>query len=403
MMDGPRCWFALCLVLLAGCSRAAQPAGPQPPSVKVVAAATHTIQPAIALAGLVAPLQNVGLSSNLQEPADAVYVNEGEIVHRGQILARLNTADLGASLSQARAHLEQTRYQASLALHQGNDQVHAAQAALSQAQANLALQRSNLSRDEQLLKQGYIAIQTVDEQRTQMNVDEKAVTLAEAALSQAQANALANGSPDQGLQRANVDQAAAALAQIQAQIDRATITSPISGVVVNRNINPGEYPGTRQIFTLQEVARVYAELNAYGAQVASLGRASAVTLTAPAVPHRTFSGIVNAILSPATPTASGFIVKVIVPNADGALRPGMTVSAEVKAAPQSGISIPVTAFLDDTHQSVMIVDGGTAHIAHVTEVAEDARYAIVTGLPAATSVIANGQTNLSEGQKVAVL
>ena len=398
-----RCFVAICLAVLAGCARGAKDNQPPPPSVKVVAAATRTVQPTMNLSGIIAPLQNVALSSSLQEPADAVYVNEGDRVRRGQILVQLNTADLDASLAQAQAHLEQTRYQAGLALHQGNDQVHVAQAALAQAQANLALARTNLSRDEQLLSQGYIAIQAVDAQRTEENVDERNVTAAQAALAQAQANVVANGTPDRGMQQANIAQAAAAVAQIQAQIIRAAIASPIDGVVVNRNINPGEYPGTRQIFTLQEVANVYAELNAYGVQVAGLRQGSGVTLSAPAVPNHSFSGTVNAILSPTTPSSSGFIIKVVVPNGDNVLRPGMTVSATVRQQPRSGIAIPVTAFLDDTHQTVMIVDGDTAHIAQVGEVAEDATFAIVTGIPAATRVIANGQSNLSEGQKVAAL
>jgi multidrug efflux pump subunit AcrA (membrane-fusion protein) len=398
-----RCLVAICLVLLAGCARSEKQSQPPPPSVKVVAAAQRTVLPMISLSGLIAPLQNVALSSNLQEPAYTVYVNEGDQVRRGQILVRLNTADLDASLAQAQAHLEQTRYQAGLALHQGNDQVHVAQAALAQAQANLDLERLNLTRDQQLVSQGYISVQAVDAQRTTVNVDERNVAATQAALSQAQANVVANGTPDQGLQQANIAQAAAAVAQLQAQIDRASIVSPIDGVVVNRNINPGEYPGGRQIFTLQEVARVYATLNAYGVQVAGLRPGRAVTLTAPSVPRRSFSGIVNAILSPTTPSSSGFIVKVAVPNGDNALRPGMTISANVRQQSRSGIAIPVSAFLDDTHQTVMIVDGDTAHIAQVGEVAEDSNFAIVTGLAAATKVIANGQSNLSEGQKVAVL
>ncbi len=53
------------------------------------------------------------------------------------------------------------------------------------------------------------------------------------------------------------------------QIAKATITSPIDGVVVNRNINPGEYPGNREIFTLQQVDPIYAVLHASSEQVAA--------------------------------------------------------------------------------------------------------------------------------------
>ena len=352
----------------------------------MVTAVIRTVEPRLKLAGIIAPLQNVGLTTSVQEPTDAVYVNEGDVVHRGQILAQLNTADLSANLAQAQAHLEQTRYQAGMALSQGNDQVRAAQAALDLARANLA-------RDQQLLAQGYISIQTVDTQRTN-------VTVAQTALAQAVANAQANGTQRAGMQRANVDQAAAAVDQIEAQISRAAITSPIDGIVVNRNLNPGEYPGTRQIFTLQEVSHVYAELNAYGTQVAGIQQGSAVALTAPALPSRSFTGAVNAVLSPATPQSSGFIVKVVVPNRDRVLRPGMTVSGEIRMRSQSGITVPVSAFLDDTHQTIMTVDGDTARVARVSEVIEDPRYAIVTGLAPNTKVVVNGQSNVTDGQKV---
>ena len=358
-----------------------------PPSVRVVTASTQTVTPQRQLAGIVAPLQNVALTSALQEPADAVYVNEGDRVRRGQMLAHLNTADLSAQLAQAKAHVEQARYQAGMALSQGGDQVRS-------ARASLELARADLARDQQLFAQGFISVQQVDTQRA-------TVTQAQAALNQAVANAQANGTPDRGLQQADVDQAAAAADQIAAQIARASIVSPIDGVVVNRNINPGEYPGARQIFTLQEVSRVYAELNAYGAQVAGIRAGSPVMLSASALPGRSFAGSVDAVLSPSSPSSSGFVIKVIVPNGDGALRPGMTMSARVQMPSVRGIAIPVGAFMDDTHQTVLAIDQeGTAHVTRVTEIVENATLAVVTGLPAGSRVVANGQSNVSDGQKV---
>ncbi len=320
----------------------------------------------------------------------------------GEVLARLNTADLSASANQAAAHLEQSQYQATLALGQGGQQVRSARAALDQANQNLSLAQITLSRDEQLLGQGFISQQDVDTQRTQVEVYQKGVVAAQAALAQAVENEQANGTQSQGLQRANVDQASAALQQVQAQIGRAQIVSPVNGIVVNRNLNPGEYPGTRQIFTLQEVDNVYAELNAFGSQVASVTQGAAVTMTSPAIPKRIFDGKVVAILSPTSPSSSGFIIKVKAPNKDQTLRPGMTVTANVKAPALHGITVPVNAFLDDTHQTIITVTDGTAHVSNVVEVAEDPTWAVVTGVAQGTQVLANGQTNVTDGEKVAV-
>src|SRR6202041_2143248 len=65
---------------------------------------------------------------------------------------------------------------------------------------------------------------------------------------------------------------------LRVSISKAAIVSPIDGVVVNRNINPGEYPGTRQIFTLQETDKVYAVLNGSGGQIVGVQTGSPVKI-----------------------------------------------------------------------------------------------------------------------------
>lgn len=408
---------AAAIGLLAGCARS-QPnsAGTPPPVIHPVATTTRTIQPVRTLTGVVAPLQNVIITNDLTEPAAAVYVNEGDSIRKGEALARLSTADLDANLAAAernaavaKAHLDQTRYQATYALQSGNDQVRSAQAAVAQAQANLQLAEANLARDEQLLAQGYVAVQTVDQQRNQVEVSQQQLEGARAALAQAQQNAQANGTPERGLQQANIEQAAASYdaavaqaASIAAQIAKANIVSPIDGVVVNRNLNPGEYPGTRQIFTLQQIANVYVALNAYGDQVNGITPNTTASLTTPAVSHRTFFGRVVAVLSPTTPASSSFVVKVEAPNRDGALRPGMPVSGTVRQPPVTGLAVPATAFLDDSHQTLMSIQDGTAHVVHVTEIAEDPHYAIVSGIPPGLQVVPDGSSGIADGEKVAV-
>ncbi len=408
--------LAACLPAVSGCARSQQRAAPPPPVVHVSTAVPGSIHPTTTLSGLIAPLQNVVITNDLQEPAAAVYVNEGDRITRGQVLARLSTSDLDANLAAAQrnaavaqAHLEQTRYQATYAIQSGSDQVRSAQAAAQQAQANLQLAQSNLNRDEQLAAQGFIAAQQVDQQRNQVQVSQQQLASARAALVQAQQNAQANGTSDRGMQQANVQQAAASLAAanaqadaIAAQIAKAAILSPIDGVVVNRNLNPGEYPGTRQIFTLQAVSTVYAELNAYGSQVSGISTGTAVSLTSPSVPHKSFRGTVVALLSPTSPSSTGFIVKVRAPNPTGELKPGLTVSGVVAQPPVSGIVVPVTAFTDDTHTTVLAVNDDTAHAIRVTEVAEDGNNAIVTGVPRGTQIVRNGSSNVADGQKVAI-
>ncbi|MGC2130927.1 MAG: hypothetical protein WA629_12625, partial [Candidatus Aquilonibacter sp.] len=94
----------------------------------------------------------------------------------------------------------------------------------------------------------------------------------------------------------------------------------------------------------------------------------------------------------------------VLPNPNYTLTSGMTIAGTVALAPVRGISVPVTAFLDDSHSSVMVVaPDGTVHTTAVRQVgAATQTAAVVIGLAAGTPIIANGQLGLTDGQKVAV-
>jgi len=127
---------------------------------------------------------------------------------------------------------------------------------LAQANQNLANDQVNLTRDQQLLTNGYVAQQTLDQQNTQVQNDRSAVRTAQAQVQSALTNQSVNGTNTAGLQastvaaaaadaraaHAVVEQARAAVQQLQTQIAKATIVSPIDGVVVNRNLNPASIP-----------------------------------------------------------------------------------------------------------------------------------------------------------------
>ncbi|MBV8170853.1 MAG: efflux RND transporter periplasmic adaptor subunit [Candidatus Eremiobacteraeota bacterium] len=395
--------LAIIAITAPGCAKSTGGLKAPVPVVPAAKATTRTVQPKVVLSGVVAPLQNVAITSDLQEPAASVPVNEGDVVRAGQVLVALSTADLQAQLeaaqraaSEADAKVAQTQYQAQYAISSGNDQVRNAQAQLDFAQ-------SQLRSDEQLESKGYIAEQTLQQQRT-------AVAQAQAALNTAVENQHQNGNQSQGLQVANIRAAQAAAASahaqadsISAQIAKATIVAPVDSVVVNRNINPGEYPGTRQIFTLQEVSSVYVALNAFGGQIAGIAPGKLVSVQSPALPGKHFSGRVVAVLSPTSPTSAGFVVKIVIPNAHRILMPGMTVNGDVSKQSVTGVTVPVGAFIDDTHQTLYTIDGDDkAHITQVTELANDSRYAVVTGVPDGTTVMTNGTLTISDGQQVKV-
>jgi RND family efflux transporter MFP subunit len=433
---------AAALLLLAaallegGCARGGEKkprAGASPNPVPTSAARQTTVRGTSTISGVIAPYENVAITSSLSEPVDSVKVLQGDQVHAGEVLAVLDTADLRAELAQAQGVLDtdiktvasddakvaQSRYTATLNIGTGNDQVKSTQAAVAQAKQALDNDQLNLARDAQLLQSGYLPQQTYDQQRTQVISDEASLRSAQANLATALTNQQVNGTQNSGLQaatvqaaiadaaaaRAAIEQARGQIQQYQTQIDKATIVSPVNGVVTNRNLNPGEYPGSRTIFTIQQLDKVYADLNASSEDTFAIPAGAHVALSVAGAGSQSYDGKVVAVLGQVTPGSTDFTVQVLVQNPGNKLQAGLPVSASIDLPPVSGIGIPTTAFLDDTHTTVMIADDQlvdvVAKTVKVRELGSDGTTSIVSGLKSGQAVISNGQLGLADGQSIA--
>ncbi len=409
----------LLLILTAGCSSAdgaaARPSPSAGPQVATTVVAAGTIRPTLQIAGVVTPFRQVGIAADLSEPIGEVDVEEGQHVRAGQTLAHLITDDLEAQLSSAQrtvaadvARYSQAAYQTGATNAQDDAAVRSAQSTLHQANVSLDGARTDLKRYEALEAQGYIAPTTVDQQRTTVAGDVAAVDSAQAMLNQALANARANGRGNTaGVQQATLQSARAAadagqatVEQLRRQIGRAAITSPLDGIVDAVNANPGEYPSGRQLFTIEQISSVYALLPTSSAQVVQIRNGATVLLAAPGATIKD-RGRVVAVLDALQPGTTNFTVKVLVPNADGHLHPGMPVTGTVALPVVSGTEIPVSAFVDDTHTSVYAVDGGVVKSTNVQELKNDGTNAIVTGLAAGTTIVNDvDSANVGNGDRI---
>jgi HlyD family secretion protein len=375
-------------LVMAGCGHQQQQQSAPPPYVATTRAAYGVIQPYSQLAGIVAPYENVAIQTTLVEPADQVNVQEGDTVYKGEVLAQLDTADLQAELASDEANASHAVYQGSMSISQGSD-------VLRQAETTLRTDQLNLDRDEALLRQGYIARQVVDAQVETVHNDMQAVAADQATVS---ANGTLSGS---GLQASSVAQAKAAAQQIRVQIAKATIVSPIDGVVVNRNLNPGEYPGNRQIFTLQQIDPLFAIVHGSGAQIARIKTGAPANVTASDLGDPVFTGSVVGVLNEIVPGSTDFMVKILLRNPQHRLRPGMSVQANVDLPPLKGVLIPETAFTDENHTTIMTVDARhIVHVVQVTEIGNNGTTSVVSGVPSGVRVITNGLSSVGNGEKV---
>ncbi len=409
---------AFCLLIaLAGCGtqKAAAAAGhADAPLVTVTAAPRGAISPTRQLGGFIAPSQNVSISTSLAEPASSVRVVEGDRVTKGEILATLDVTDLQATYEadlhaarEADAAATKQVYAGAQTIGTGHSDVSTAASTLAEANQKLRLDDLNLTRDEQLSKSGYIAQQTTDSQAQTVASDRSAVVADEAALRTAKLTEATNGSQSSGLQGASVASLREAAAQahatadnVAAQIARATIYAPIDGVITNRNLNPGEYPDSRTLFTVQALSTVYAELNASSVQLASARVGNAVTVTAQGKTV-TKTGRITAILGQAAPGSTNFTMKVRLDNESGAFLAGMAVTGRLVLDPVVGTMVPRTAFVGGQENAIGIVRDGKYRTAAVTVLAETTADAIVSGISPGTQIVPNGDA-LTDGQTVAL-
>lgn len=401
------------VAVLVACSRQAAKPLAILPTATTVTAQDGALAKARELGGFIAPLQNVSLSSALTEPASEVYVVEGQPVASGAPLATFDVSDLQAELdsdlhtaSEAQLNATKQYYSGAQTISAGTSSVANNETLVVQAREKERLDQINLARDAALLRQQYISQQTYDSQLETVKTDAAATRSNEAALASARITVATNGSQSSGLQGASLQaaheaalQAVASAHQIRAQIARATLRAPIGGIVTNRNLNPGEYPGSRTLFTIQALDNVYAQLNASSEELAGVRIGNSVTLNA----HGTsvhLKGRVVAILGQAAPGSTNFTIKVLVANPARTLLAGMAVDSFIRLSPTRGTVIPRAALSND-ETTVGIVLANKYRVVRVRVLAENADRAVVSGVTPGTKVV-TGASDLHDGERVAV-
>ena len=260
-------------------------------------------------------------------------VSEGERVTAGQLVARLDDAEQRAQVSLRRAELAGA--EAALAeLEAGSrpQEIAAAAATLHSAEADRDRARLDFARQQELRGKDAIADRELEASQAQLKIAEARVAEAGERLKLVQEGPRAE---DIAQGRARVEQARAAVVLAETQLDNTRLLSPLTGVVLSHNIEPGEYvsPGT-PIVTVAELARVWvrAYVNQTDLGRIRLGQKAAVRTDT--FPDKIYEGTVGFIASEAEFTPKTvqtvkervklvFRVKVDLANPNGELKPGM--------------------------------------------------------------------------------
>ena len=294
-------WLAGALIVIAGAVWLFLRNGDEAaaPRYTTEAAAVGTLVVKVSATGNLQPTNQVDVGSELSGIVDQVFVDDNDEVKKGQILARLDLSKLQDAVAKSRASLV------------------AAEAQVLQAQATVAEARAALSRFQQVsqLSGGKVP------SRSEMDT-------AEANLKRAEANVASA--------RASVTQARATLQSDETNLGKANIRSPINGVVLARQIEPGQTVAASfqapVLFKLAEdLAKMELQVDIDEADVGQVEAGQKATFSVDAWPGRQYTAVITRVGfgSQEKEGVVSYLTVLEVGNDDLSLRPGMTGTADI--------------------------------------------------------------------------
>ena len=309
-----------------------------------------------------------------------LYAGQGSIVRKGQKLADLESADI----DQAEAD-----YLKALA-----DSENARRTSL----ADVKFAQATYDRTKMLYEKSITAGKNVEAAEHDLEMAKASaasvVAQTKAALTSARRHLLILGLKD-----SEID----ALANKSSLAAVFSLTSPISGIVIERNGTIGATVGSdANVFKIIDVSRVWIDANVFEKDLERVRRGQEVKVSVPAFPAVTFSGRVILVSSVVDPETRSVKVRTEVANPDGRLKPDMFANVQIITdLHRTAISIPQSAVLDDGGKSVVFVSEGSGYVKRGVNlgIQGNGRVEIIEGLQAGDKVVVKGNYLLLQQSK----
>ncbi len=349
------------------------------------------------------PVNQANVTAKINSPVKRVLVKRGDHVKAGQLLIELETADLAASANESKSLYEQA--QAGLQTVTGATVVEdktKAQADVDSATQILAAAKKVYDSRVALQSQGALAQRMVDDARVSLAQAQSGYDTAKRHL-----DTLSTVGQREQVRAAEA-QVAAAKAHYEnanVQVSYGKIVSPISGIVADRPVYPGEMPAAGSpLISIVDTSSVVARANVPVKEASAIAVGRPATIRGPDGDLAAKVVVVSPAVDPSTTTVE---VWVEAPNPDGKLKPGGTVRVSIKAATlQDATLVSSSAILnsDEGGQIVLVVDKD--NVVHQRKVSIGVRQGInvevVTGVNEGEKVVTVGGLGLDEGAKVVV-
>jgi RND family efflux transporter MFP subunit len=265
----------------------------------------------------------------------ARYVDIGDRVRQGQLLAVIDDPTTMQSLMQAKATVAQLKAQ------------------LAQAQANSVLSTVTNKRWQDLQEQGVVSQQDADTKRAQAGADDATVAAAQANIAAGEAN----------------------VRNLTEQASFSRVVAPFGGVILSRGvdvgslISAGSQTGVTQLFTIGQADKVRVFANVPQANSAGLGDRQMAKVTFREIPGKVYTGTVARTSQSIDTGTRTLLVEVDLKN-DGHILPGMYATVIVDS-PRGGpapVILPANALVVRTSgpQAVVLDSNNVAHFRSIT-------------------------------------
>ncbi|MBI4167049.1 MAG: efflux RND transporter periplasmic adaptor subunit [Acidobacteria bacterium] len=301
--------------------------------------------------GKIEPLAKVEIKSKASGIVKQIFVDYGDRVKQGQILAELDKEELAARVREARATLlaSQAAQEAAQATFERNK--------VEAEGPDLPFLKSDMDRARQLHSEGLIAKPVIEN-------SEKAYQLA--------LNRQMAAHRTVAVSRAEVSRARAQIAQAQASLERAeedlrnsTITSPMDGLVLSRDVEVGDAVSSilvlgsqaTLVMTLGDVSEVYVKGKVDEADVSKVYFGQPARIAVESLKDKKFEGKVTKIspLGVEKDNVTTFEVKVSIRNPSGELKANMSANAEIILEEKKNVlMIPEVAVIYDKDRKTSI-------------------------------------------------
>lgn len=365
--------------------------------------------------GYIVAAHKIEVASKVNGRVQWIGVDKGDKVKAGQVLVRLEDDEYQAQVTQYKGSLANLEARLD-ELKNGSrpEEVSRAKADVEQARADVDNAKITLNRTKQLVNEGVLARQTLDDAQAKYDGAE-----AHAASLQRTLDLAVIGTRKEQIAQilGQIEQARGALAYAQNQLDNTVIKAPVTGTILDRNVEKGEFITTGfvgdkgakgYIVTMADLNDLQVELDISQNDFPKLGPKQKGTVTTDAYPDRKYQGYIEQVSPEADRAKATVQVKVQVEHPDSYLRPDMNATvafyndAPVNSADSSKrvVIIPASAVHGG---SVFVVLNGHAQKRTVTTGGNtDKGVRIESGLVGGEELVVSSDGDLKDGQKVVV-